>query len=155
MVQRDSPKETRPESESEKERKENAEYLKRLRALIEEDRKSNANRKQINGVEIERTANLATQSILPLTGTPLPNLYPEKSSDEITLKIVCETRETVTHLKSETTLAELVAHIKATFAVKRFKIYSPTRGEIKPDNPSSTLSSEGISNMDVIRVFKV
>ncbi|KAI5188430.1 hypothetical protein NECID01_0061 [Nematocida sp. AWRm77] len=155
MVQQHSPKE-KELSETEKERIDNEAHLQRLRELIKEDRKAKAKKAEIEGSRIEASASLLPPSLIPLVVSQSTEEEGPSSAnaEEITLKIVYNTEERIMCLNRVSTIESFKKLIETQFKVKRFKAYTPSRGEISLASGKSTLPEEGIQSMDVIHILK-
>jgi len=145
----------REKEKKRQEKKEEENYLNRIRDLIKEDQKMKSERQEAEGAEIEKTVNLREQTIAPLSGMPQPRIYQPASEEELTLKIVCDKEKIIVTVNKNATAQELADTIRRKIALKNFKMYTPTKGEIKPTEYKQSLCALGILNMDVIRVFKM
>lgn len=161
MAQRQPPTGTKGEdaekartaNDGERERKDDEAYLQRLRAMIEEDRRANMRKNELEGQEVEKTASLVAPSLIPLVRS-LEDTELAQVADQVTLKVIYNSENVIFSLAEGTTIDELKQLIERRFRVKRFRAYTPSRGELNLSNSLSTLSSEGISHMDVIHVHK-
>ncbi|OAG29910.1 hypothetical protein NEDG_01457 [Nematocida displodere] len=139
--------------EKEMEKRANDEYLQLLRDQIREDRQTLAAKQQSANEEVMKTVCLDKKNLIPLCArSDSPTSSIASTGNEIALKIVYEAQNVVVSLDPNTSIASLKNLISTTFKIKAFKIYSPSNGEITTQDASSTLASECIANMDIVRV---
>ncbi|KAI5185709.1 hypothetical protein NEHOM01_1001 [Nematocida homosporus] len=154
-VQREQEETRRRREKEDREKEEHDAYLRRIRELIQEDKKSNAEAALLKGQLIEQSVVTTKTPIVPLQSTHCAYLPKKEIADQITIKLIYDARLTnVVSLSPSTTLADLQAQIKQHFGLKKSKIYTIPKGELDLKNTQLTLAQLGIENMDVLHIQK-
>ncbi|KAI5192051.1 hypothetical protein NEMIN01_1799 [Nematocida minor] len=152
----DQKKREEKRKQEEKEKKEYEQYLQRVRDMIQEDRKTNKEKAQveIDGMLALQTASLKESLLKPLTGSR-ERLTDDQNPSEITIKIIHETRKQLHTLPETATVSDFKNILKTHFNIKNPKAFISTIAEIDFKNLGVSLKSIGVSNMDTIYVHSL
>lgn len=151
--------------EEEVESRESEEYLKRLRMLIKEDKKTNELKHAAMNEKLHREM-MAMQNqvknLIPLVGGASAradgvqaSATIQASTNAITVKLLLDKSPIIVSLDQDLLIKELREIIREKYSLKRFRMYVVSKGEITNEPEGATLRSENITNMDVVRIVRV
>ncbi|KAH9386067.1 uncharacterized protein NEMAJ01_0963 [Nematocida major] len=140
------------------EKQEQEEYIQRVRRLIQEDRKNNLEKAQveIDGLKAMQSASMIEAEIKPLTASKdRQSMADPNAEGGITIKIIHETQKKLHTFPATSTVSDFKSVLKEHFKIKKPKAFISASREINFEDLNVSLVSLGVSDMDTVYVHSM